>query len=124
RLGRADLAGLEGAEKTAFLLNVYNALTIDGIVSVHAAEKGSVLKCDNFWATTAYRLGGHVCTLDDIEHGFLRCNQPHPATKKLRLEEGDPRRVLVEPALDPRLHFALNCGAKSCPPIRVFSPAN
>lgn len=23
--------------------------------------------------------------------------------------------------LDPRVHFALNCGAKSCPPIRVYT---
>ena len=23
--------------------------------------------------------------------------------------------------VDPRIHFALNCGAKSCPPIKTFS---
>ena len=26
--------------------------------------------------------------------------------------------------LDPRIHFALVCGAKSCPPVRVFTPEN
>merc|ERR1739848_646889 len=26
--------------------------------------------------------------------------------------------------LDPRIHFALNCGAKSCPPIRAYSTPN
>ena len=26
--------------------------------------------------------------------------------------------------MDPRIHFALNCGALSCPPIRVYSAAN
>jgi hypothetical protein len=26
--------------------------------------------------------------------------------------------------LDPRLHFALNCGARSCPPIKLFTPQN
>ncbi len=30
---------------------------------------------------------------------------------------------VVEP-LDPRIHFALVCGAKSCPPIRVYTPAS
>ena len=24
--------------------------------------------------------------------------------------------------MDKRIHFALNCGAKSCPPIKLFSP--
>lgn len=27
-------------------------------------------------------------------------------------------------ATDPRIHFALVCGAKSCPPIRIFKPSN
>ncbi|CAG9466401.1 unnamed protein product [Pedinophyceae sp. YPF-701] len=31
--------------------------------------------------------------------------------------------VVVSP-LDPRIHFALVCGAKSCPPIKVFSEEN
>jgi len=30
---------------------------------------------------------------------------------------------ICEP-LDPRIHFALVCGAKSCPPIRVYTPAS
>ena len=30
---------------------------------------------------------------------------------------------VVDPK-DKRIHFALNCGAKSCPPIRVFAPEN
>ena len=63
-------------------------------------------------------------TLDDIEHGLLRLNAPHPATKKRRFPEGDARAALVLPELEPRLHFALNCGAKSCPPVRVFSADN
>lgn len=26
--------------------------------------------------------------------------------------------------LDPRVHFTLVCGAKSCPPIRIYTPAS
>ena len=36
---------------------------------------------------------------------------------------GDIRASLAL-TLDPRIHFALNCGAKSCPPIRVYSTPN
>ncbi len=37
---------------------------------------------------------------------------------------GDPRAALAVNPPDPRIHFALNCGAASCPPIRVFKPAS
>ena len=33
----------------------------------------------------------------------------------------DPRRALAVEALDPRIHFALNCGARSCPPVKLFT---
>lgn len=26
--------------------------------------------------------------------------------------------------IDPRIHFALNCGARSCPPIRAYDPSS
>lgn len=32
-----------------------------------------------------------------------------------------PLRPPLQP-VDPRIHFALNCGAASCPPIRVYTP--
>ena len=35
--------------------------------------------------------------------------------------EGDPRRNHVCAPADPRVHFALVCGARSCPPVRVYS---
>lgn len=37
---------------------------------------------------------------------------------------GDPRATLAVNPPDPRIHFALNCGAASCPAIRVFTPAS
>lgn len=30
---------------------------------------------------------------------------------------------MVSP-VDPRIHFALVCGAKSCPPIKLYTPDN
>jgi Protein of unknown function, DUF547 len=35
------------------------------------------------------------------------------------LEDGDERASLALSSLDPRIHFVLNCGAKSCPPIKI-----
>lgn len=32
----------------------------------------------------------------------------------------DPRRKFMLQVVDPRIHFTLNCGAESCPPIGVY----
>jgi hypothetical protein len=69
---------------------------------------------------------------DDVEHGVLRGNKPSPASLFALIgkphwagpifKEGDPRAAQAVSPLDPRIHFALVCGAKSCPPIRVYTP--
>lgn len=51
--------------------DAYNTLTIHGVISQNELPE-SVLKVKQFWRTTAYRIGGHVFSLDDIEHGILR----------------------------------------------------
>ena len=33
----------------------------------------------------------------------------------------DPRRRLALKRFDERVHFALNCGAKSCPPVKKYT---
>ena len=35
----------------------------------------------NIWKSSAYNIGGFIVTLDDIEHGILRGNRPHPSSK-------------------------------------------
>ena len=35
----------------------------------------------------------------------------------------DPRAQFALAEVEPRIHFALNCGAVSCPPIRAYSAA-
>ncbi|EDO40320.1 predicted protein [Nematostella vectensis] len=106
-------------------LDIYNALTIHGLASqVGANLPNSVLEITNFWKKTAYNIGGFVLTLDDIEHGILRANKPHPSSPEPLFNLNDPRLQLTLPCLDPRIHFALVCGAKSCPAINVYSAKN
>ncbi len=80
-------------------------------------------KVADFYNSTAYRIGSRTLTLNDIEHGILRGNGVQPASRSPHWAASDERARLALP-LDPRIHFALNCGAKSCPPIRVFTPGN
>jgi hypothetical protein len=72
--------------------------------------------------TIIYEFAGTVFSLNEIENGLLRGNRLSavPMTG-LSFRDGDARAVLVLPC-DPRIHFALNCGAMSCPPIAVYTP--
>lgn len=40
--------------------------------------------------------------------------------KTERFKENDPRKVLIV-KLDPRIHFALNCGSRGCPPVKPYN---
>ena len=63
-------------------------------------------------------------TLNDVEHGLLRGNRPHPYRLFPQFaRRDDPRAADGAPAaeVDCRVHFALNCGAKSCPPVDVYT---
>ena len=71
------------------------------------------------WTRFAYDVGGLLFTLDDIEHGVLRCNRGHPKDGKAMFND-KARKCLALKHLDHRIHFALNCGALSCPPIRIY----
>jgi len=122
-LQSVDLGNLSEDERKAFYLNIYNALTIHGLANQKSIPS-SVLGVEHFWKTTAYNIGGLQYTLDEIEHGMLRNNRPHPSSHKPLLEPNDPRLAFAITNVDPRIHFALVCGAKSCPAIRVYSSAN
>lgn len=122
-LNQCSPSHLDEDERKAFFINVYNALTIHGLATAEQLPR-SVLDVSNFWKLTCYSIGGMIFSLDDIEHGVLRGNKPHPAAKEPPFPEGDPRRALAMKSCDPRIHFALVCGAKSCPSIQVYSAKN
>jgi hypothetical protein len=97
-LEKTDTKALARNEQFAFYVNAYNAWTIKLILSAYPGIKsikdlGSLLKSP--WKKKIARINGDVITLDNIEHDILR-----PRFK------------------DPRIHFAVNCAAKSCPPLR------
>ncbi len=118
-LGGVRLEALTGLhEQLAFWLNVYNALVLHGIV--HLGVRRSVLLVWNFFGRACYRIGGHVFSLDDIEHGLLRDNARRALPPLRPFRAGDPRRPLAVTPPDPRYHCALTCGAASCPPVGVY----
>lgn len=129
-LGEMDAAALDGgaaeAERKAFWINLYNCLVLHGTVAVGAPSDPAGRKAFFGGASgVAYRVAGRRFSLDDIEHGVLRCNTPPPGAEAPPFGPDDARLAFcLAPPTDPRLHFALNCGAKSCPPIKLYSAAN
>jgi hypothetical protein len=110
------------AERLAFWINLYNALSVDAVIQL--GVKRSVNEAPGFFWRAAYNVGGQRCCAFDIEYGILRANASHPAIPGAHFGARDPRRRYSLEQLDPRLHFALVCAARSCPPIAVYDAAN
>lgn len=97
-----------------FWINIYNAY-YQILAADHNKSKGSIYKRKEIEIT------GNLFALDDVEHGILRRYRwkfskgyfPHPFTPVLI-------RKLAAKTIDYRIHFALNCGAVSCPPIAFY----
>jgi hypothetical protein len=79
-------------DQLAFLINFYNALTLDLILKNHPLK--SITDLPKAWDTPRVTYQGKSLTLNNIEHQLIRENFK-----------------------EPRIHFACNCAAKSCPKL-------
>jgi hypothetical protein len=100
--------------KKLFWINIYNSYY--QIFAIREKKtKPSIYK------DKLVTVAGHSFSLDDIEHGILRKYRwkysmgylPQFLPPKLI------KRLAVS-RIDYRIHFTLNCGAKSCPPIAFY----
>ena len=85
------------SERLAFLINLYNAATLKLILDHYPIDSikdiGSFFKGP--WDQDVVRLFGKTITLDNLEHDIIRIDYD-----------------------EPRIHLALVCAAKGCPPLR------
>ena len=59
-----------------------------------------------------------------MESGILRANRRPVGSLTVPFRRNDPRAQYSLAEVEPRIHFALNCGAVSCPPIKTYSAVN
>lgn len=118
-LADVDPAALVGPARVAFWLNVYNARVKTAVRE--RGLRGDLRRHRGFFRGTSWVVGGREVSLHVMEHGLLRANRRAPYTLFRPLGSADPRLGWAAPTLDPRVHFALNCGAISCPPIRAYT---
>lgn len=109
----------DDAKKT-FFINLYNSFVIYSLTNNRKLfeDRGA------FFSAKQFTLAGEKVSLDNIEHDYLRHSSvkwglgifhkifPSSLEKKYRVDN-----------VDWRIHFSLNCGAKSCPPVTAYSLA-
>ncbi len=82
-------------EKLALLINAYNAFTLRLILDHWPVASIKDIPGGQRWDARRWRFAGRVLSLNQIEHEEIR-----------------PRFH------EPRIHFALVCAARGCPPLR------
>jgi hypothetical protein len=107
------------ANKKAFWINVYNGY----IVAILKKDKSQFKDRSAFFGKKQVKIAGQTLSFDDIENGMIRKSQYKFGLGYVRkvLPSAFERHLRVDER-DYRIHFTLNCGAKSCPPVRVYKP--
>lgn len=108
RLAALPILGYRRDEQLAYWINLYNALTVRVVLDHYpvGSTRDIAISPGLFsigpWGARLLRIEGEQVSLDDIEHRILR-----PIWR------------------DPRLHYALNKGARGCPSLQPepFMPA-
>lgn len=102
-------------EAKAFWINCYNGYF--QLLAHQGVEKPDIFKKDLIF------IAKHALSLDDIEHGILRKLRVKAAMGYIKSPfYNDMIKKWAMEEMDPRIHFALNCGAVSCPPIAFYQP--
>jgi hypothetical protein len=91
-IAQAEPGDASPKAQLAFYINAYNALAVHSVLELWPVE--SVMKEDGFFNKRTHKVAGRELTLDELEHKVIR--------KKFD---------------EPRIHFAVNCASKGCPPL-------
>lgn len=112
RLAATDPAALRAApasDRLAFWINAYNACMLKRVVEHYPIEPAGGLR--GLRNRAAGRPANSVWQIKDVFTG------PHcPVAGTLRSQD-EIEHEIIRPMGDPRIHFAVNCAAISCPPL-------
>ena len=110
--------------RKAFWTNLYNGFNLwemrlrPEVNTNHKSRMKHFLK-------RQFKVAGKNLSLMDIENGILRRSKTWWGLGYIPrgIVSSFEKNMRVN-KLDARIHFALNCGAMSCPPIRFYTPEN
>ena len=112
-LHATDLSALSAAaplaERLAFWINAYNACMLKRVVSHYPIRPArGLLRIRN---AAARRPANSVWQIEDVFTG------PHCPVAGAERSQDEIEHEIIRPLGDPRIHFAINCAAVSCPPL-------
>ncbi|MEM7575178.1 MAG: DUF547 domain-containing protein [Bacteroidota bacterium] len=106
-------------EQLAFWINIYN-----GTIQYLLEQQPELWdKRSDLFGGKQMVIAGALLSPEMIEHGIIRGTEgklglgfipqlfPSKMERSFKIKNGDPR-----------IHFALNCGAIDCPPVEVYNP--
>ena len=104
-------------EQLAFWINTYNAFIIYTL-------RSDFSKYDNrgaFFSSEQINIAGQQLSFDNIEHDIIRNSRIKWSLGYLKkwFVSNEIRQLRISKR-EPLIHFALNCGAKSCPPVDIY----
>ncbi|MGI9627128.1 MAG: VTT domain-containing protein [Longimicrobiales bacterium] len=96
-------------EQLAFWINAYNACMLDRVVTHYPIERaGGLQRVKN---AVAGRPANSVWQIGDVFTGA------HCTVAGKERSQDEIEHEIIRPMGDPRIHFAVNCAAMSCPPL-------
>lgn len=103
--------------KKAFWINVYN-----GYIQLILSENPELFEDRSaFYSKKQVPVAGKMLSFDDIEHGIIRGSKVKLSLGLLKDPfAGSYEKTFRVNETDGRIHFALNCGAKSCPYVGIY----
>lgn len=105
--------------KKAFWINIYNAFT----QVILTKNPDNYKNRRSFFGDKQISIAGRKLSLDDVEHGILRRSKMKWSLGHFnKLSPASFEKEQRVDSVDYRIHFSLNCGAKSCPPIAFYNP--
>ncbi len=108
-------------KKLGFWINIYNAFVL-----IKLEQNPEIYKKKNqLYSGKHFIISQKKISLDDIEHGILRKSKNKYSMGYFNnWFPGKFEKMMRVNFVDHRIHFALNCGAASCPPIRFYQSEN
>jgi uncharacterized protein DUF547 len=100
QMAAVDVATLSRPEQLAYWINLYNISTVNVVAESYPVDSIRDISTDpivrlNVFKKPHVKFKGGTMSLNDVENDKIRSGFK-----------------------DPRIHFAINCAAESCPPIR------
>jgi len=118
-LQKVDMSAMSVNVRTAFVINIYNLFI--RIAQIHVGVGNTDYQRLYYFSEVSMEIGGQIFGFHDLESGILRGNRAPPYALHKPFGKKDGRLGLALKNPDCRIHFGLNCGAASCPPVKEFT---